>query len=421
MKKFYILLVSVFVSLNMMAQLEVKEGSFKEVPGFVNLNPDPDFQFDENDRPFTVIKVKTENIDDRQRRKLCFEGSAGTFFMLEYKVGEVWVYMTAKYADYLKISHPDFGSCEFAFPFDLNSKKGYELTLGNGVTGKYGYLIVRTTPVSGATVLIDGDEMEAKTPFASDKLGVGQHRLRVLKENYKPYVTIITIEENKTCDIGIELIQAIGSIEVTSKPNNADVTIDRVHKGTTPFLLKDIETGIHKVELSKPKYETVYKEVEIKDGEKTVVDVEMNKLRSFRNKGFVMTTGFDIHYVSLSAIPIFFVPTVDFEYMFSPNIGCGVGGGFIIAKAKAFQLFGQFSYYFTNNKTSPFISAKVGYNSSISKYGYYEIGFEKGLFGSMTAGININKSRIGLSLGYYAFEFLSSSDIVTPNGTYYRR
>lgn len=51
--------------------------------------------------------------------------------MLEYKTGEVWVYLTAKYADYLKISHPDFSSVEFTLPFDLEPKKGYELTLVN--------------------------------------------------------------------------------------------------------------------------------------------------------------------------------------------------------------------------------------------------------------------------------------------------
>ena len=116
------------------AQLEVKPDSFKEVPGFVNINSDPNYQTDDNDLPFAVIKVRTENITDKQRRELKFEGNGGTFIVLEYKTGEVWVYLTAKYADYLKISHPDFSSIEFTFPFDLQPKKGYELTLMNKPT-----------------------------------------------------------------------------------------------------------------------------------------------------------------------------------------------------------------------------------------------------------------------------------------------
>ena len=114
-------------SLNTFAQLEVKEESFKEVHSFVNINPDENYQTDDNNLPFAVIKIRTENINDKQRRELKFSGNAGTFIMLEYKDGEVWVYLTAQYADYLKISHPDFSSIEFTLPFDLKPKCGIEL------------------------------------------------------------------------------------------------------------------------------------------------------------------------------------------------------------------------------------------------------------------------------------------------------
>lgn len=134
MKKSILLIISLLLSICALAQLEVKTDSFKEVPGFVNINSDPNYQTDDNDLPFAVIKVRTENITDKQRRELRFEGNGGTFIVLEYKTGEVWVYLTAKYADYLKISHPDLSSTEFTFPFDLQPKKGYELTLMNKPT-----------------------------------------------------------------------------------------------------------------------------------------------------------------------------------------------------------------------------------------------------------------------------------------------
>lgn len=110
------------------AQLEVKMDSFKEVKGFVNINLD--IQTDDNDVPYAVLKVKTENINDKQRRELLFQGDAATFIECEYKVGEVWVYLTYM-ASYLKISHPDLSSTEFWFPYDMQPKKGYELTLVN--------------------------------------------------------------------------------------------------------------------------------------------------------------------------------------------------------------------------------------------------------------------------------------------------
>lgn len=128
MKKLTAIILLLLFSLDAMAQLEVKPDSFKEVAGFVNINLD--IQEDDNNVPYAVVKVKTENINDKQRRELLFQGDAATFIECEYKVGEVWVYLTYK-ATYLKISHPDLSSTEFWFPYDLEPKKGYELTLAN--------------------------------------------------------------------------------------------------------------------------------------------------------------------------------------------------------------------------------------------------------------------------------------------------
>ena len=128
MRKLLLLLFGLFLWLNMMAQLEVKEDSFKEVAGFVNINTE--MMYDDNDKPYAVLKVKTENINNKERRELLFQGDARTFIECEYKVGEVWLYISY-YATYLKVSHPDYGSTEFWFPFDMQGKKGYELTLFN--------------------------------------------------------------------------------------------------------------------------------------------------------------------------------------------------------------------------------------------------------------------------------------------------
>jgi len=117
-----------FVSVAAYSQLEVKQGSFKQVDGFVNINHDR--QTDDNDQPYAVIKVKTENINDKQRRELQFQGDARTFCELEYRDGEVWLYISY-YATFLKISHPDLSSTEFYLPYDMEPKRGYELTLVN--------------------------------------------------------------------------------------------------------------------------------------------------------------------------------------------------------------------------------------------------------------------------------------------------
>lgn len=130
LKRLILLVFAIFMGggLALFAQLEVKDGSFKQVPGFININTEK--MYDDNDKPYAVLKIRTENINAKQRRELDFKGDARTFFETEYKDGEVWLYISY-YATFIKISHPDLSSTEFYFPYDMEPKKGYEMTLVN--------------------------------------------------------------------------------------------------------------------------------------------------------------------------------------------------------------------------------------------------------------------------------------------------
>lgn len=128
MRKLVILIITIIISFPAFAQLEVKQDSFKEVPGFVNINLD--IQSDDNDVPYAVVKVKTENINDKQRRELLFQGDAATFIECVYKVGEVWVYLTYK-AHIFKNFASRFELYRILVPIRYGTQKGYELVLIN--------------------------------------------------------------------------------------------------------------------------------------------------------------------------------------------------------------------------------------------------------------------------------------------------
>lgn len=256
MRRFVFLLFGIFLSLTAFAQLEVKKGSFKEVPGFVNINPDENYQTDDNDLPFAVVKVRTENINDRQRRELKFSGNGGTFIMLEYKDGEVWVYLTAKYADYLKISHPDFSSIEFALPYDLKPKCGYEMTLVNKSPNidKNNYLIIKVDQ-QNAKIFIDDELMG--TGYASKVVSIGEeHRYKVSCDDYFPKEGLVYFDKREDKEISVILEPNFGYITIKSDPSGADIYVDEVKVGVTPYLMKKITPGDHVVELRKTGYES---------------------------------------------------------------------------------------------------------------------------------------------------------------------
>lgn len=211
----------------------------------MNVNPDENYQLDDNDLPFAVIKVRTENINEKERKRLNFSGNMGTFIMLEHKDGEVWVYLTAQYADYLKISHPDFSSIEFTLPYDLKPKCGYEMTLvnitsvdedivkrleklenansipDNQATSKVGYITVRSTP-NGADVLIDNIKVGV-TPYLSESLSVGNHKISVNLIGYEPMAKRVDIKHNTEEEVDF----VFGNGDATTINNNNETTILR--------------------------------------------------------------------------------------------------------------------------------------------------------------------------------------------------
>lgn len=273
MKKHIVLLLVLFSSLVAVAQLEVKLGSFKKVEGFVNINTDK--MYDDNDKPYSVLKIKTENINDKQRRELLFQGDAATFFEVEYKVGEVWVYLSY-YASYIKISHPDFSSTEFAFPFDMEPKCGYELTLINKTApGGYGYLQISTTPENGATIKLNGITLEQKTPYTNEMISAGVHEVVVSKYGYKDVIKRIVVEEGQKENVVIEMPIAYGQLDLVSEPSAATVYIDNQNKGKTPLVVNNVRIGKHTIRLEKNGYHTEVFNVDVEEDKTDSIKVQL--------------------------------------------------------------------------------------------------------------------------------------------------
>lgn len=342
MRKFLFLLFVLFLYVSAFAQLEVKPGSFKEVHGFVNINDDPNYQTDDNDLPYAVIKVRTENITDKQRRDLRFESNLAVGIMLEYHTGEVWVYLTAKYADYLKISHPDFGVYEYTLPFDLQPKKGYEMALvykayapaapvkdiynfliitadqpnatiyvddvyvgesgeqgvyksfragekhkwriecelyhsesgeatipvkeGENITVEkrlrpaFGYLNITSSPENGAVVFIDGKKV-GQTPFKSDRLASGEHRVRVMKEMFSAAEKTFTVTDGNTTQAPMTMAANFVSVNITTD-SNSDIYVDNEKKGTGTWNGR-LSDGPHSLEARKASHKTAIKNVQL--------------------------------------------------------------------------------------------------------------------------------------------------------------
>lgn len=250
MKKITTLIFAMFLSLNALAQLEVKPNTFKEVQGFVNINLEK--QNDSYEKPYAVLKIRTENIDDKQRNELIFKVKDNVEYEVEYEVGEVWLYISY-FATYLQISHPELGSAEIYFPFDMIGKKGYELTLVNkqkDTTGS-GILVITTKPEDGATITLNGKTLKKKTPFTNDMIAAGHYEVTVSKENFQNVTKTFEIYDGDTTYLEIKMPYTLCKLNINSNPVGATVYIDDKDCGVTPLALENVNFGAHNIRIEK--------------------------------------------------------------------------------------------------------------------------------------------------------------------------
>lgn len=278
MRKLVILIITIILSTPAFAQLEVKEGSFHKVDGFVNLNMDK--QTDDNDQPYAVLKIRTENIDGKQRRQLDFKGDARTFFEVEYRDGEVWLYISY-YASYIKISHDDLSSTEFYFPFDMEPNCCYELTLVNKMTvseapakEQFNYMIIKADQPT-AVICIDGQYAGDGEAAKSFKVGE-THQWSIECELYHPESGSATIVKDNPVTIDKKLRPAYGFINITSLPESgATVFVDNKRVGETPCTTNKLASGEHNVRVMKEMYLAAEQTFIVTDGNTTQAKMTM--------------------------------------------------------------------------------------------------------------------------------------------------
>lgn len=139
---------------------------------------------------------------------------------------------------------------------------------------KPGKLVITSTPAE-ADVYIDNNK-KGKTSFSKD-MNPGKYTVKLIKQNYKPFVQEVKIEEEKTFTLIAKLIGKPGVIIIKNKPEGATVFIDGKDKADV-VELPGVPTGAHLIEIKKEGHENYSKEFSLKPGQKLVIDVTMEKL-----------------------------------------------------------------------------------------------------------------------------------------------
>lgn len=273
MRKYLLLIAAFFLTLGASAQLQVKENSFKEIPGFVNTNQE--FQTDDNEKPFSVIVIKLSNITDQQARELDFDGDLRTYFEIEYKKGELWLY-TSYYATFIKISHPDLSIVEFHLPFDMEGGKGYEMVLENKASTLnegYASISIITRPEDGAFVTLNGTVMSSTTPYKNPRIHSGRYTITVSKEFFRTVTKVVDINPNENKIIEIDM--PLDAAYITFKADNeTKIYVDDALLSTGGWTGR-MTAGAYSVRYEKDKHKPVTQTIVVKPNQDAEYELQL--------------------------------------------------------------------------------------------------------------------------------------------------
>ena len=245
-----LLLVFALISLNTFAQLQVKEGSFKYVPGGVIDNKAE--YTDGNDLPMALIKISTENIPEQERMRLVFVGNRATQIIKKPRTGSMWIYISAETATFIDIRHPDYGTYKYYLPEELCDYCVYEMVLQyvNNNASSNTYISVDTEP-SGADIYIDGKHY-GKTPNIITDLPMGKHEIKLEKQEYNPVTKIFIIEDGEKLKFNETLLSVYYKASSVKEEEKEVVVVEEAKPEKKAKPEKEVKKEVVVVEEAKP-------------------------------------------------------------------------------------------------------------------------------------------------------------------------
>lgn len=179
----------------------------------------------------------------------------------------------------------ELGTYRYSIRFDLyyNYEGTIELTgrtRGDIVAllkPNFGFIRVTTKPEAGASVLINGMPQTQATPVTSERLKSGVYTVSVSKNMFHPISREITVEDEKTTDVVIDMKPAFGMLYINSAPESgAQVSVNGNPAGmVTPCEIPSLPSGEHIISVRKEWFMPSSKTITMSDGENQTLNFEM--------------------------------------------------------------------------------------------------------------------------------------------------
>lgn len=169
-----------------------------------------------------------------------------------------------------KLEKPGFATREATWQIKDEIPQLVIVSLNSNV----GRLTLSSTP-SHAQVFINGAP-RGYTPFKCE-LEEGKYQLKLEKNGYAPIEDYANILRDQNVEKALTMSTLPGSLEITTTPPGADISINDEPHGTSPLKLNSLAAGKYTVKATKGTFDSVYKEVVVVSGQKSSVEFALTK------------------------------------------------------------------------------------------------------------------------------------------------
>ena len=217
-----------------------------------------DSDFDGNKA--ALIRVKTQGFNEKTMLDFTLFSRQGMEIIhKKYQNGEMLLYVSSNCKGTIVIKY--LGEFEFKLPSELEPQSVYILILGMETAT----LVIKAVPTE-AEIYVDNQKVG--TGYASTAVAIGmEHSWKVQSDDYWPKEGSAYFDKQDERTINVNLDPKFGYITINTVPSGANVYIDDIKVGTTPYNMKKIKIGRHAVEVRKEGYASFGDIITIKPGD----------------------------------------------------------------------------------------------------------------------------------------------------------
>lgn len=140
---------------------------------------------------------------------------------------------------------------------------------------RIGKLLLTLNP-RDASVAIDGHVYGIVKSDLS--LTAGNHKLSVAQKGFEAYTSEIVIEEERALELEVSLAPIAASVQVTSTPTGALVTLSGQRKGKTPVTFEKVPFGKHEIAVRLNGHDRVNRTIDITSSKKIDFHADLKEL-----------------------------------------------------------------------------------------------------------------------------------------------